>query len=113
MIPCKNKIKQSYNTKFQNNCKKHNVITAKLSDPKLSGAFLNSLNSSFKIKNEGRVTAVVVTARHQKATKNQTQQRFEHSARSRSSNTAIKVLLDSGSDGDLMFHEKGAPMHFP
>jgi hypothetical protein len=25
----------------------------------------------------------------------------------------IKVLLDSGSDGNLMFHKKGTPMHFP
>jgi hypothetical protein len=24
-----------------------------------------------------------------------------------------QVLLDSGSGGDLMFHEKGKPMHFP
>ena len=25
----------------------------------------------------------------------------------------IRVLLDSGSDGDLLFHEKGKPKHFP
>ncbi len=25
----------------------------------------------------------------------------------------IKILLDSGSDGDLWFNEKGTPMHFP
>ena len=25
----------------------------------------------------------------------------------------IKVLLDSGSDGDLLFHKKGAAKHFP
>ena len=25
----------------------------------------------------------------------------------------IKVLLDSGSDGDLLFHAKGAAKHFP
>ena len=24
-----------------------------------------------------------------------------------------RVLLDSGSDGDLLFHEKGTPKHFP
>jgi hypothetical protein len=29
----------------------------------------------------------------------------------RPSNTIIKVLLDSGSDGDLMLHEKGTPVH--
>ncbi len=25
----------------------------------------------------------------------------------------IRVLLDSGSDGDLLFHEKGKPKYFP
>jgi hypothetical protein len=29
------------------------------------------------------------------------------------SNSIITVLLDSDSDGDLWFHEKGMPMHFP
>ena len=88
-------------------------ITAKLLDPKLSGAFLNSVNSSFKSKKEGRVTAVVAKARYHEATENQAKLRFKHSARSRPSNAVIKVLLDSGSDGNLMFHEKGTPMYFP
>ena len=88
-------------------------ITAEMSDPELSGAFLNSVSSSFSNEQEGRVTAVVAKARYQKATESQTKQRFEHSARSHPSNAVIKVLLDSGSDGDLMFHEKGTPMHFP
>ena len=76
------------------------------------GALRNSVHSSFK-KTKGRVTAVVAKARYQKVTENQTKQRFEDSARSRPSNAVIKVLIDSGSDGDLMFHEKGTPMHFP
>ena len=38
---------------------------------------------------------------------------MERSARSRPSNEVIQILLDSGSDGDLMFHEKGTPMHIP
>ena len=71
------------------------------------------MSSSFNSKQEGGVTAVVARARYHRATKNQTKQRFEHSARSCPSNTVIKILLDSGSDGDLMFHEKGTPMHFP
>ena len=25
----------------------------------------------------------------------------------------IRILLDSGSDGDLLFHKKGTPKHFP
>ena len=88
-------------------------LTAELSDPELSGALLNSVNSSFNSKQKGGVTAVVAKARYHRATKNQAKQRFKHSARSRPSNAVIKVLLDSGSDGDLMFHEKGVPMHFP
>ena len=46
-------------------------------------------------------------------TENQTKPRFEHSARCCPSNAVIKVLLDSGSDGNLTFHKKGTPMHFP
>ncbi len=88
-------------------------LTAKLLDPELSGALLNSVSSSFNSKQEGRVTAVVAKARYHRATENQAKQRFKHSARSRPSNTIIKVLLDSGSDGDLMFHEKGMPLNFP
>ena len=88
-------------------------LTAKLSDPKLSGALLNSVSSSFHNEQEGRVTAVVAQARYQRGTKNQTKQEFEHSARSHPSNAVINVLLDSGSDGNLMFHEKGTPMHSP
>ncbi len=88
-------------------------VTAKLLDPKMSGAHLNNVNSSFSNEQKGSVTAVVAHARYQRATKNQTKQKVEHSARSRPSNAVIKVLLDSGSDGDLMFHEKGMPMHFP
>ena len=71
----------------------------------MSGAFLNSVNPSFKSKKEGRVTAVVAKARY-KATDNQAQQRFEHSARSHPSNRVIKLLLDSGPDGDIMFQKE-------
>jgi hypothetical protein len=82
-------------------------------DPELLGAHLNSVSSSFNSKTEGRVTAAVAQARYNKATENQAKHRFEHSARSGPSNTVIKVLLESGSDGDLMFHEKGTTMHLP
>ena len=88
-------------------------LTAELSDPKLLGALLNGVNSSFNSKQEGRVTAVVAKAMNHKATENQAKQRVKHSARCRPSNEVIQVLLDSGSDGDLMFHENGMPMHFP
>jgi hypothetical protein len=79
----------------------------------MSGDFLNSVNHYLKSQKEGRITAVITKARYQIATKNQIQLRLEHSARSRSSKSVIKVLLDSGSDGDLMFRGKGTPMHFP
>ena len=81
-------------------------ISADLLDPEQSGGQLNSVSSSFRSEQEGRVTAVVAKARYQRATENQTKQRFEQSARSHPRNAVIKVLLDSGSDGDLMFLEK-------
>ena len=56
---------------------------------------------------------MVAKAKYQKATKNQAKQRVEHSARCGPSSEVIKVLLDSGSDGNLMFLEKGTRMHFP
>ena len=84
-----------------------------MSDPELSGALLNSVSHSFKIEQEGRVTAVVAKVKYQQATENHAKQKVEHSARCRPSNEVIQVLLDSGSDGDLMFHEKGTSMHFP
>ena len=90
-----------------------NELTAELSDYKLSGAMLNRVSSSFHSEQEGRVTAVVAKARYHTVTKNQAKQRIKHSTRHCPSNAVIKVLLDSGSDGDLMFHEKGTPMHFP
>jgi hypothetical protein len=71
------------------------------------------VSSSFKREKEGRVAVVVAQARYHKATKNQTKQRFKYSARSRPSNAVIKVLLDHGSDDNLMFHEKESHMHFP
>ncbi len=55
---------------------------------------------------------MVEKAKYQKATKNQATQRVKCSARCCPSNEVIQVLLDSGSDGVLMFHEKGMPMHF-
>ena len=82
-------------------------------DHELSGAHLNSVSCSFKNAQEGRVTAVVAKVKYQQATENQAKQRVKHSARCRPSNEVVEGLLDSGSDGNLMFHEKGPPMHFP
>ena len=84
-----------------------------MSDPELSGALLNSVSYSFKNEQEGRVTAVVAKVKYQQATKNQAKQKIKHSARCCPSNEVIQVLLDSGSDGDLMFHDKEPPCIFP
>ena len=61
---------------------------------------------------EGCVTAVVATVKYE-ATKSQAHRKSKHPGRRCTSDNIIKVLLDSRSDGDLWFHEKGAPMHFP
>jgi hypothetical protein len=61
---------------------------------------------------EGGVTAIVAKVKYA-ATENQGCQTLEHPGRCCTSNNIIKVLLDSGSDGDLMLHEKGTPMHVP
>ena len=52
------------------------------------------------------MTAVVAMAKyghahHHKSSKKATKEKL------------IRVLLDSGSDGGLLFHEKGKPKHFP
>ena len=46
-------------------------LTAKLLDPELSGALLNSVSFSFDGKQEGRVPSVVAKAKYHIATKNQ------------------------------------------
>jgi hypothetical protein len=61
---------------------------------------------------EGNVTAVVAKVKYT-ATKGRTCRKSKHPGRCCTSNSIIRVLLDSGSDGDLWFHKKGMPMHFP
>ena len=84
-----------------------------MSDPELSGAHLNCVSYSFNKEQEGRVTAAVAKVKYQQATKNQAKQRVKHSVRCRPSNEVIQVLLDSGSDGDLMFMRKECPCISP
>ena len=50
MIPCTNKIINNKNLVAKKLQKTQSEITAKLSDPEMSGAFLNSVNSSFESK---------------------------------------------------------------
>ena len=69
---------------------------AELSDPELSGDLFNSVNPPLTGK-EGRVTTVVAKARY-KATENPARKNIEHSTGRRTSNTVIRILLDSGSD---------------
>ncbi len=61
---------------------------------------------------EGWVTAVVAKACCT-VTENQACKNLEHSTGHRTNNTVIRILLDSGSDGDLLFHEKGMEKCFP
>ena len=61
---------------------------------------------------EGNVTAVVVKVKYT-VPDSQAYRKSKHPGRRCTSNNNISVLLDSGSDGDLWFHEKGTPMHFP
>ena len=39
--------------------------------------------------------------------------KVQHSSKKIPKKKLIRVLLDSGSDGDLLFHKKGTPKHFP
>ena len=61
---------------------------------------------------EGPVTTVVAKARN-KANENPARKNHKQSTGRRTSNIVIKILLDSGSDGDLLFHEKGTEKYFP
>ena len=64
------------------------------------------------LESEGNVTAVVAKVKYT-AAKGQTCRKSEHPGRHCNNNNNIRVLLDNGSDGDLLFHEKGTPTHFP
>ena len=57
-------------------------------------------------ESEGRVTAVVAKVKYE-STKSRARRKIEHPGRRCTSNNIIKVLLDSGSDGDLWFLKKG------
>ena len=61
-VPFFNKIK-NHVAKIATKTK--SKITAELLDPKMPGAFLNSVNPSFKSKKGGRVPAVVAKQRYQ------------------------------------------------
>ena len=39
--------------------------------------------------------------------------KVQHSSKKVPKKKLIRVLLDSGSDGDLLFHKRGTPKHFP
>ena len=89
-------------------------VNAKLSDPELSDDLFNSVNPPLTGKEE-QVTALVAKACH-RTTENPAHKNIKHSTGSHTSNTVIKILLDSGSDdtdGDLLFHEKGMENTFP
>ena len=56
------------------------------------------------------VTAVLAV--QNLATQNQSSTKLNHLFRS-CKNNVLRVLLDTGSDGDLMFHKKGTTKRFP
>ena len=58
------------------------------------------------LNEKGKVTAVVAVAKYGSAC-------HHKSSKKAAKEKLIRVLLDSGSDGDLLFHEKGRPKHFP
>jgi len=59
-----------------------------------------------KTNEKGKVVAVVAVAKYGQA-------RHHKSSKKATKEKLIRVLLDSGSDGNLLFHEKGRPKHFP
>ncbi len=69
-------------------------ITAELLDPELSGDLFNGVNSPLTSK-EGQVTAVVAKACCI-VSENPARKKSEHSTGHHTSNTVIKLLLDSG-----------------
>ena len=71
----------------------------------------NSYNMSSS-NDKGQVIAVVAKVRFT-ATKNWAHRRIKQPGWRCSSDQIIRVMLDSGFDRDLMFHEKGTSMHFP
>ena len=87
-------------------------LNDKDTETKNPNTFSKRVFTSFSQETEGRVTAVVAKVSYQ-ATDDKTHQRIKHSAGRCTSNSVIKVLLDSGSDDDLLFYEKGTPIHFP
>jgi hypothetical protein len=65
----------------------------------------NKTEQSPPSNEKGKVTAVVAVARYSQAQPHKSSKKATKAKLSR-------VLLDSGSDGDLLFHEKGTPKHF-
>jgi hypothetical protein len=74
-------------------------ITANVFDPELLGDLFNSANPPLTGR-EGWITAVVAKASCI-APENLARKNLKHSTGHRTSDTVIRILLDSGSDGDL------------
>ena len=66
----------------------------------------NKTKQSPPSNEKGKVTAEVAVA-------NYSQAQPHKSSNKATKEKLIRVLLDSGSDGDLLFHEKGTHKHFP
>ena len=65
-----------------------------------------TINNSPHSNKKGKVTAVVAVAKYGHA-------HHHKSSKKAAKEKLIRVLLNSVSDGDLLFHENGKPKHFP
>jgi hypothetical protein len=75
------------------------------------GSTVSDTSSNADTDGKAGVTAIIAKLVHNKAD-SQSSSGLKHQSKSRKSNL-IRVLLDSGSDGDLWFQEKGTKSRFP
>ncbi len=78
--------------------------TQKLVNPNKSDNFSEQQNDSPCSDQRQRVTAVMAVMIVEKS---------RHSSKKSPPKKLVRVLLDTGSDGDLLFHEKGTTKQFP
>ncbi len=76
------------------------TVQANESNDDTQGSYQTLDDASALSDSEGRVTAVVAKVKY-RATKSQARRKIKHPGRHCTSDNIIKVILDSGSDGDL------------
>ena len=85
----------------------------KTTDPKFANNF-SEVSNTPPVTEKPTVTAVpaVLLVSDRRRATSQDSQRASTSNNKITRKKVIKVLLDTGSDGDLWFHKKGTPKHF-